>query len=78
MAFLGGKNTAQLVDNVGPWNDYQVVDGSKKDDVVGIRKISDGPEGKIFTPQDLCALPNALLGMEVDSDGNEKVEEEKE
>jgi hypothetical protein len=28
MEFLGGKNKAQLVDNVGPWNDYQVVDGS--------------------------------------------------
>jgi len=22
MEFLGGKNTAQLVDNSGPWNDY--------------------------------------------------------
>ena len=59
--FLGGKNTAKLVDNAGPWNDYEVVDGSNKDDVVGIRKISDGPEGKVFTPADLMALPNYLL-----------------
>ena len=45
----------------GPWDDFEVVDGSKKDDVVGIRKISDGPNGKIFTPMDLEALPNYLL-----------------
>jgi small subunit ribosomal protein S2e len=45
-------NTARLVDDVGPWNDFEVVDGSNKDDVVGIRKISDGPNGAIFTPLD--------------------------
>lgn len=78
MEYLGGNNKSQLIDNVGPWNDYQVVDGAKKGDVVGIRKISDGPEGKIFTPSDLCALPNELLGMKQDEDGNEVLEEEKE
>jgi hypothetical protein len=61
--YLGGKNKVNLVDNVGPWNDYEVVDGSNPDDVVGIRKISDGPEGKIFTPNDLMALPNYLLDI---------------
>ena len=75
MEFLGGNNKSQLVDNVGPWNDYQIVDGSKSDDVVGIRKISDGAEGKIFTPADLMALPNYLLDCKVDSDGDVKENE---
>jgi len=39
-----------LIDDVGPWSDYEVVDGGAKTDVVGVRKISDGPNGKIFTP----------------------------
>jgi hypothetical protein len=26
--FLGGKNKSKLVDNVGPWNNYEVVDGA--------------------------------------------------
>jgi hypothetical protein len=59
--FLGGKNTARLQDNVGPWNDYEVVDGHLKDDIVGVRKISDGPEGKVFTPADYELLPNYLI-----------------
>ena len=45
--FLGGKNTARLVYDVGPWNDYEIVDGSKATDVVGIKKK--GTE-EIFTP----------------------------
>lgn len=43
--FLGGKNTAKLIDNAGPWSEFEIVDGYKKDDVVGIRKIADGPNG---------------------------------
>ncbi len=39
-SFLGGKNTALLEDDVGPWNDYEIVDGAKPDDVVGIKSIS--------------------------------------
>ena len=74
---LGGKNPAKLVDNVGPWNDYEVVDGSQQNDVVGIRKISDGPEGKIFTPNDLMALPNYLLDMKPQEDATDQLEEEK-
>ena len=50
---MGGENTARLVDDVGPWNDYEVVDGSKPGDVVGVRKISDGPNGEVFTPNHL-------------------------
>ena len=77
MEFLGGKNKAKLVDNVGPWNDYEIVDGSNPGDVVGIRKTSEGAEGKIFTPADLMALPNYLVDGNFDEDG-EKIEEEKE
>jgi len=59
--FLGGKNTAKLEDDVGPWSDYEIVDGANKDDVVGIRKKSDGPEGKVFTPADMAALHNYMI-----------------
>lgn len=69
--FLGGTNTARLQDNQGPWNDYEVVDGDKETDVVGVRKLSDGPEGAIFTPADWEALPNYLLGN-IDGDEEEK------
>lgn len=58
---MGGKNQALLEDDVGLWNDYEVIDGSEPGDVVGIRKISDGPEGKIYTPADIEALPNYLI-----------------
>lgn len=58
--FLGGKNTAKLIDNSGPWNDYEIVDGAEKTDVVGVRKKGD-PEGKVFSVQDFDALPNALV-----------------
>ena len=47
--FLGGKNTARLIDDVGPWNDYEIVDGVAKTDKVGIRKIGDA-NGQIFSP----------------------------
>lgn len=46
-SFLGGKNTALLEDDVGPWNDYEIVDGAKPDDVVGIKSISK-PDEPIF------------------------------
>ena len=34
----GGKNTANLMDDVGPWCDFEVVDGVNPTDVVGVRK----------------------------------------
>jgi hypothetical protein len=37
------------------------VDGGNKDDVVGVRRKSDGPDGKIFTPHDLEKLNNYLV-----------------
>ena len=48
--FLGGDNKSRLVDDVGPWNDFEVIDGATKADKVGVRKISEGPEGEVFTP----------------------------
>ena len=47
---LGGKCKANLKENAGPWNDYEIVDSEEKGATVGIRLISDGPDGKIFTP----------------------------
>ena len=48
--FLGGTNKSKLIDDVGPWNDFEIVDGFQKGDTVGVRKKSDGPNGKVFTP----------------------------
>lgn len=50
--FLGGNNKASLTDNWGPWTEFDLVDGHKKGDVVGLRKKSDGPNGPVFTPQE--------------------------
>lgn len=49
--FLGGRCTRSLLEDHGPWNDFEVVDGTKKGDIVGIRRKADGPNGKVvFTP----------------------------
>lgn len=58
--FLGGKCHADLSENVGPWNEFDVVDGSKKGQHVGIRRKGQ-LGGPIFTPQDLERLPNSKL-----------------
>ena len=47
----------------GPWNEYEIVDGTEKDDKVGVRKKGD-PADKIFTVQDMVALPNYMIGEE--------------
>lgn len=82
--FLGGKNTAKLVDNAGPWDDFELVDGAKPGDVVGIKKKGEaGPP--IFTPQDLERLPNPKLSEDAQAKmiahwekmGDEKEEEKK-
>lgn len=59
--FLGGTHPGNIKDNIGPWNDFEIVDGHQKGDVVGIRKKSDGPNGPVFTPKDLEMLPNYML-----------------
>lgn len=72
---MGGKNTAKLEDDVGLWNDYEVVDGCEPGDVVGVRKISDGPDSKIFTPADVEALPNYMIDAPVDDGAEEEKKE---
>ena len=61
-SFLGGRCTRTLLEDHGPWEDFEVVDGIKRGDVVGIRRKADGAAGKVvFTPQQLESLPNYLL-----------------
>jgi len=55
--FLGGSNKAKLEDDVGPWNEYEIVDSAEPGAKVGIRKREDGPEGEIcFSNDDLLTL----------------------
>lgn len=56
--FLGGTNKSVLRDNTGPWQDFEVVEGDNKGDIVGVRRKADGPDGQVFTPFDLEKLPN--------------------
>ena len=44
--FLGGNNETELYEDRGPWSDWEVVDSTEKDAVVGVRKIG---EDKIFS-----------------------------
>ena len=69
---MGGKNEAKLEDDVGLWNDYEVVDGHEPGDVVGVRKISDGPDSKIYTPADVEALPNYMIDAAPVVEGEEE------
>lgn len=39
--FLGGKCTRLLEEDHGPWTDYEVVDGHRPGDIVGIRRKGD-------------------------------------
>lgn len=54
---LGGKNTHSLLEDYGPWQDYEVVDGVNKNDVVGVRKKG---EEQIITPAMIERMPNPL------------------
>ena len=64
--FLGGKNTAVLTDDIGPWNEYDFFDGHEKGAVVGVRR-KDNPDGPIFTPLDLEKLPNPKISDEANA-----------
>ena len=55
--FLGGKCTAKLEDDFGPWKQYEFFDGHTKGAVVGVRR-KDRPDDPIFTPAMMEALPN--------------------
>ena len=57
--FVGGKCTAPLEDDFGPWNGFEIVDGLKKDDVVGVKQLS---TGTFFSLDEMLALPNYLIG----------------
>ena len=46
---------------MGPWNDFEVVDGSQPGQKVGVRRKADGPNARIFTPQDFEKLNNYLI-----------------
>ena len=64
--FMGEKNNMGQLDadfftDQGPWNDFEVVDGVNAGDVVGVRRKSDGPESKIYTPSDMLQYPNPCL-----------------
>merc|ERR1711963_1325007 len=39
--FYGGKCTKPLIQEHGPWNAFEIVDGSEPGDIVGIRKIDE-------------------------------------
>ena len=58
--FLGGKNEAPLTKNVGPWNEYELIDSTNPDAIVGIKR-KDDPLGKIFTPHDMCLMENPCI-----------------
>lgn len=62
--FLGGKNTSKIEDDIGPWIDFELVDGVNKNDIVGVRRKSDGPDGKLFTVDDYERMPNYMLPEE--------------
>ena len=62
--FLGGKNTSKIEDDIGPWIDFELVDGVNKNDVVGVRRKCDGPDGKLFTVDDYERMPNYMLPEE--------------
>ena len=51
-----------MSENYGPWDEFELVDGNKAGDVVGIRKK--GEEGPIFTPKDFDALPSVKMSPE--------------
>ena len=63
ISFLGGDLQVELINDVGPWQEYDLIDGAKRGDVVGVRR-KDNPDGPVFTPQDLERLPNPKLSPE--------------
>ena len=36
--FLGGENPYSVLDDVGPWNEYDIVDSATPGDEVGVRR----------------------------------------
>lgn len=74
--FLGGKNTAKIEDDSGPWSDYEIVDSGEKGAVVGIRRKADGPDAPpCFTPDDLLKMPNYKTSSSAAGDEEEEAKE---
>jgi len=58
---FGGANQAPFPADIGPWNDFEVINPSgDPEHVCGVRH-KDDPEDKIFTPIDCLKLPNPLV-----------------
>lgn len=56
--FFGGGNKTALIEDKGPWSDYEILDGCKKGDQVGvIHKVTK----EKFLIEDFEKLPNKLL-----------------
>lgn len=64
--FLGGKCTAKLGDDFGPWSEYDFIDGYEKGAVTGVRR-KDDPNGEVFTPAMMEALPNPRISEEANA-----------
>ena len=72
--FLGGKCTRPLEDDFGPWSDFEIVDGTKKDDQVGVKQIS---TGKFISLDEMLTYPNYMIGEDAPEEtGGELGEEE--
>ena len=59
-SFLGGGNEADLFDDVGPWQDYEIIDSLDPNAKVGIRR-KDEINGKIFGPKEWAMLENPII-----------------
>jgi len=40
-SWAGGNNHNELIDDVGPWNEYELVDGHRPGEVVGVYRKDD-------------------------------------
>ena len=49
-----------MEDNLGPWSEYDLVDGNNENDMVGIVRKND-PFKQIITPKNIAELPNPYI-----------------
>lgn len=76
--FLGGKNISPLEEDKGPWDDFEIVDGSKPDDKVGVKQKS---TGKFISLDEVLNYPNYLIGEDapvIEAEANEDFGDEEE
>jgi hypothetical protein len=57
---VGGTCSVPLTEDYGPWTEYEVVDGTEPNAVVGIRRKND-PFRRIFTWKDIAELENPVI-----------------